>query len=131
MLLEGASVVFSGGRVDVRGGGGASAACFDGSTTPDEDGRPGQDGFADGAGGRAPGGAAPSCEGPGMVYDGGRGGEGSGRDDARATDGASGDNGGGGGGGAGCVAVRSVVLPSVPTYPTASSVLATAAPQAD
>jgi hypothetical protein len=122
--------VFSGAsRIDVRGGGGGSAACFDGSSVPDEDGVAGQDGF-NGAGTRPRGGAAPMCEGGG-AFSGGAGGAGSGDGNAGALDGDNADNGGGGGGGAGCVAVRSVMLPTIPTYPTSSSVVATGAPQAD
>jgi hypothetical protein len=130
VLLEATSVTFGGSaRVDVRGGAGGSGACYDASSTPDEDGVGGQDGFS-GAGTRPLGGTAPTCEGA-SVFTGGAGGDGSGDGNVGALDGQDADNGGGGGGGAGCIAVRSVVLPTVPSYPATSSILATAAPQAD
>jgi hypothetical protein len=128
VLLEGTSVVFEPrGRIDLRGGGGGGGACFDGSNDPDENGRPGQDGYG-GMGTRPSGGApAPTCEGMGR-FTGSTGGAGSGLDQPDGLPGGMGDNGGGGGGGAGCLAIRTPSAPATaPTYPTAG-VLATGMP---
>lgn len=119
-----------GSQVDVRGGGGGSGACFDDSPAADEDGQPGQEGYT-GAGTRPLGGAAPTCE-ISSVYTAGVGGNASGLDQAGGLNGGGADNGGGAGGGAGCVALRAPTIPpSIPTYPTASSIRATGAPSTE